>query len=160
MLSTLHKQLLDNYQQSFPLSPHPYLDIANALGVTENEVLSAFSELAEQNFISRIGPVIQPNHIGLSTLAAMSVPKAQLTMTANIVNRFPEVNHNYEREHRFNLWFVLIASDEQHLHTVISDIEAQTGFKTMQLPLLEDYFINLGFKLNLEDKVQPEFTRA
>ena len=25
------------------------------------------------------------------------------------MNRFPEVNHNYEREHRHNLWFVVTA---------------------------------------------------
>ncbi len=154
MLSPLHKQLLNNYQQEFPLSPRPYLEIANHLGVTEAEVLSAFSELAEHNFISRIGPVIPPNHIGLSTLVAMAIPRAQLTAVAHLVNRFPEVNHNYEREHRFNLWFVLIATDQQHLQTVIANIETQTGFKTMQLPLLADYFINLGFQLDLDETRQ------
>lgn len=152
MLSTLHKQLLNNYQQDFPLSPTPYLDIANTLGVTEDEVLAAFSALSEQDFISRIGPVIQPNHIGISTLVAMAIPAEQLTHTANIVSNFPEVNHNYEREHRFNLWFVVIAHDQQHLSTIIEQIEIQSGFKAMQLPLLEDYFINLGFQLDLEHK--------
>ena len=151
MLTLLDKQLLNNYQQEFPLSPRPFQTIAEQLGVTEEEVLIAYSELAEKKFISRIGPIIQPNHIGLSTLIAMTIPDDQLTRTANIISGFAEVNHNYEREHRFNLWFVLIASDEQHLHTIITDIEAQTGFKTMQLPLLEDYFINLGFQLDLEE---------
>ena len=154
MLSPLHKQLLNNYQQEFPLSPRPYQSIAEALGVTEKEVLIAYSELTEKKFISRIGPIIQANHIGVSTLIAMAIPVDQLTKTANIVNCFAEVNHNYEREHRFNLWFVLIATDKQHLHTTITDIEAQTGFKTMQLPLLEDYFINLGFQLDLENDPQ------
>jgi DNA-binding Lrp family transcriptional regulator len=154
MLTPLHKQLLNNYQQDFPLSPRPYLEIANHLGVTEAEVLSAFTELAEHHYISRIGPVIPPNHIGLSTLVAMAIPNAQLTTIAAIVSSFPEVNHNYEREHRFNLWFVLIASDQHHLQSVITKIETQTGFKTMQLPLLADYFINLGFQLDLEDTAQ------
>ena len=154
MLSPLHKQLLNNYQQEFPLSPRPYQSIAEALGVTEKEVLKAYSELTEKKIISRIGPIIQANKIGVSTLIAMAIPVDQLTKTANIVSCFAEVNHNYEREHRFNLWFVLIATDKQHLHTTITDIEAQTGFKTMQLPLLEDYFINLGFQLDLEDNPQ------
>ena len=156
MLSPLDKQLLNNYQQEFPLSPRPYLTIAEALGVTENEVLAAYNALAEKDFISRIGPIIQANHIGLSTLIAMAIPTDQLTVTANIISCFAEVNHNYEREHHFNLWFVLIAADEQHLHTTVTDIEVQTGFKTMQLPLLEDYFINLGFQLDLEDDPQLE----
>jgi len=160
MLSSLHKQLLNDYQQDFPLSPTPYLDIANTLGVTEEEVLAAFSVLSEQDFISRIGPIIQPNQLGNSTLVAMAIPAEQLTQTANIVSDFPEVNHNYEREHHFNLWFVLIAHNQQHLLDVIEQIEIQTSFKTMQLPLLEDYFINLGFQLDLESKAEPLLVSA
>ena len=156
MLSPLHKQLLNEFQQDFPLSPTPYLDIANTLGVTEDEVLTAFSVLSEQDFISRIGPVIQPNHIGISTLVAMAIPQQQLSKIAHIISEFPEVNHNYEREHHFNLWFVLIASDPAHLAAVIQQIEIQTDFKTMQLPLLQDYFINLGFQLDLEPKAESQ----
>ena len=154
MLTTLHKQLLNNFQQDFPLSPRPFQEIADTLGVSEDEVLSAYNDLAEKNFISRIGPVIQPNYIGHSTLIAMTIPDEELTTIANIISSFPEVNHNYQREHRFNLWFVLIAADRQQLQTVIADIEVKTGFKAMQLPLLEDYFINLGFQLDLEEKTQ------
>jgi len=151
MLPLLHKQLLNNYQQDFPLSPRPYLDIANQLGVTETDVLAAFQVLSEQQLISRIGPVISPNQLGSSALVAMAVPEAELNRVAAQVNDYPEVNHNYERENRFNLWFVLIANDEQHLQTVIADIELKTGFKALLLPLLADYYINLGFELDLQD---------
>lgn len=151
MLSPLHKQLLNNYQQDFPLSPTPYLDIAEQLGVSEDEVLSAFQALSEQHMISRIGPVIAPNAIGNSALVAMAVPEADLSRVAELVSAYPEVNHNYERENRFNLWFVLIAANESHLQSVIIDIETKTGYKVMLLPMLADYFINLGFELNLHD---------
>jgi DNA-binding Lrp family transcriptional regulator len=127
---------------------------------SEEEVLRAFNELEKHNFISRIGPVIQPNHIGLSTLVAMSVPADQLVKVANIVSHFPEVNHNYEREHSFNLWFVLIAADQQHISSVLAEIESQSGFKAMPLPLLKDYFINLGFQLDLEDVLPTELASA
>ncbi len=151
MLAPLHKHLLNDYQQNFPLSPTPYRDIAEQLGVSEDEVLMAFQTLAEQQMISRIGPVIAPNSIGNSALVAMAVPEADLPYVAEIVNSYPEVNHNYERENRFNLWFVLIADSEQHREAVIADIEAKTGYPAMLLPMLADYFINLGFELNLHD---------
>lgn len=151
MLSPLHKQLLNNYQQDFPLSVTPYQDIADQLGVSEDEVLQAFRALSEQEMISRIGPVIAPNKVGSSALVAMAVPEADLPRVAEQISHYPEVNHNYERENRFNLWFVLIADDEQHLQAVIADIEQKTGFKTMLLPMLADYYINLGFELNLND---------
>ena len=151
MLTSLHKQLLNDYQQEFPLSATPYQDIATSLGVTEEAVLAAFDELNQQQFISRIGLVIAPNHIGASTLVAMAVPGEQLQNVAEIVSLYPEVNHNYERENVFNLWFVLISKDDAHLQTVIEAIELETGFKAMQLPLLADYFINLGFEIDFDD---------
>ena len=148
MLNALQKQLLNNFQQDFPLSPRPYLAIAEALNVSEAEVLLAMQELTDQTFISRIGAIIKPNQIGKSMLVAMSVPEEQLHEVATIVNSFSEVNHNYERENRFNLWFVLISSNDELLQNILNDIEQQSGYKTMQLPLLEDYFINLGFDLD------------
>jgi DNA-binding Lrp family transcriptional regulator len=151
MLSPLHKQLLNNYQQDFPLTATPYLSIAEQLGVSEAEVLSAFQNLSQQNYISRIGPVIAPNYIGASALVAMAIPEADLQRVADLISAYPNVNHNYERENRFNLWFVLMADDTAQLETLISEIEQQTGYSAMLLPMLADYYINLGFELNLND---------
>lgn len=151
MLNSLHKQLLNDYQQELPLSATPYQDIADSIGITEDEVISVFKELQDQKFISRIGSVIAPNLIGASSLMAMSVPADKLDQIAGIINQYPEVNHNYERENRFNLWFVLIANNNSNLQAVISDIELKTGFKALYLPLLADYFINLGFEIDFDD---------
>jgi DNA-binding Lrp family transcriptional regulator len=149
MLEPLHKHLLNDFQQDFPLTPTPYRDIADQLGVSEDEVLKAFKILSEQQLISRIGPVISPNSIGNSALVAMAVADEELQRVADLISKYPEVNHNYERENRFNLWFVVVAEDERHLTQVIADMESQTGYKAMLLPMLADYFINLGFELNL-----------
>ena len=146
-LSELHKQLLNNYQHDFPLSATPYQDIAETLNVSEFEVLTAFQELSEAKLISRIGSVIAPNKMGCSTLATMLIPPEQLIQTAEILNHYPEINHNYEREHDYNLWFVIIATDAEHLQKIMIDIEQKTGFKVMSLPLLEEYYIDLGFQL-------------
>jgi len=151
MLSPLHKQLLNDYQQDLPLSATPYQDIAHSLGISEEDVLSVFKDLQDKQFIARIGSVISPNQVGVSSLMAMTIPSKQLHRVAEIVNQYPEVNHNYERENRFNLWFVLIAKDKTHLQSVIADIELQTGFNALYLPLLADYFINLGFEIEFDD---------
>lgn len=148
MLTDLHKHLLNDFQRDFPLSPTPYRDIADTLGVTEAEVLAALAELNEQHYISRIGAVIPPNHIGASTLVAMAIPEDDLQIVADLISAFPEVNHNYEREHRFNLWFVAVAATAPQLQNVIERIERQTGYAALQLPLVDDFYIDLGFKLD------------
>jgi hypothetical protein len=91
--------------------------------------------------------VFRPNRIGASTLAAMAVPAKQLEDIAAIVSSFAEVNHNYEREHHFNLWFVVVAADEQHLQDVLAEIESSCAYPLLDLPLLNEYFIDLGFDL-------------
>lgn len=151
MLSPLDKQLLNNYQQEFPLTATPYQTIAEQLGVSEDEVLMGFQHLYQQNCISRIGPVIAPNSIGASALVAMAIPETDLQRVADLISAYPNVNHNYERENRFNLWFVLMADDAMQLEALVSEIEQQTGYSAMLLPMLADYYINLGFELNLND---------
>jgi DNA-binding Lrp family transcriptional regulator len=77
----------------------------------------------------------------------MEVPASRLDAVAELVNDYAEVNHNYEREHRFNLWFVVTAANEAHLAAVLADIEAKSGIHVMSLPMLEAYHIDLGFAL-------------
>jgi DNA-binding Lrp family transcriptional regulator len=143
----LEKHLLNDYQQQLPLSPTPFSDIAAQQGVSEEEVMQSLKHLQDDGVISRIGPVFTPNRVGVSTLAAIAVPEAELECVARIISAFPEVNHNYQREHAFNLWFVVTASDEQHLQQVLADIEKISEYPVMPLPMLEDYFIDLGFKI-------------
>ena len=132
------------------MSATPFADMAAQLGVSEGEVLSAVRKLQDDGVISRVGPVFTPNRIGVSTLAAMSIPDNELECVARIISAFPEVNHNYERDHEFNLWFVVTASSEEHLEVVLREIERHAEYPLMSLPMLEDYFIDLGFKLQWE----------
>ncbi len=144
---TIQQRLLNDFQRDFPLTPRPYAEIAGRLGVTEDEVLIALRELTEDQTISRIGAIIPPNTAGASLLAALAVPPAQLGEIAEWVSSLPEVNHNYEREHRFNLWFVVNASHAEHLDDVLRHIEHRAGLPVLRLPLLEEFHIDLGFPL-------------
>jgi DNA-binding Lrp family transcriptional regulator len=146
-LTPLQQQLLNDYQQGLPPSPTPYAEMAQQLGVSEQEVLDNLEQLQQHGAISRVGPVFRTHAIGASTLAAMQVPPARLDEVAAIVNGFAEVNHNYEREHELNLWFVATAPDEAHLAATLQRIEQRCGLRVLALPMLEDYHIDLGFEL-------------
>jgi len=145
--SRLEQRLLNEFQQGLPLTSEPYADIARQLGVYETTVLETLQRLQTEGVVSRVGAVFRPNRIGASTLAAMAVPAAMLEEIAEIVSSFNEVNHNYEREHRFNLWFVVVADNEQLLQGVLNEIEDCCGYPVLDLPLLNEHFIDLGFDL-------------
>ncbi len=144
----IEQRLLNDYQHNFPLVPAPYQHIARELKTDSKTVLDLLDELNSRGKVSRVGPVFKPNTLGASTLAAMSVPEDQLEKVATLVSDFPEVNHNYEREHDLNLWFVAVAADQNKLDAVIDDIQSRSGYEVMSLPLLKEYHIDLGFSMN------------
>jgi DNA-binding Lrp family transcriptional regulator len=146
-LTALEKCLLNEYQRGFPLSPAPYADIAQQLGVSEAEVINTLESLQSRGYISRVGPVFAPQRAGSSTLAAMAVPLQQLETIAAFVSGFDEVNHNYQREHDFNLWFVVTAPDQARVAQVLDEIESGTGIAVLNLPLERAFYIDLGFPL-------------
>ena len=147
MARALPDRLLDEFQRDFPLVVRPYAAIAAQLGVSEEEVISGLEALIAARSIARVGAVIEPNRVGVSTLAAMAVPEERLDEVAALVSDYPEVNHNYEREHALNLWFVVAAPDRARLETVLKEIEARTGIVVLDLPLVEPFKLDLGFPL-------------
>lgn len=148
-LVDLEFKLLNSYQRNFPLLPRPFAAMADELGTDEETILQTLQRLQQAGLISRTGPVFRPNAIGVSTLAALAVPPDRIDQVAAYVNTHAEINHNYEREHRFNLWFVATAASSARLHAVLRDIEdaCECG-PVLELPMIEDYHIDLGFDLS------------
>ncbi|MBM3356933.1 MAG: Lrp/AsnC family transcriptional regulator [Betaproteobacteria bacterium] len=140
-------RLLNEFQHAFPLHSQPFRTIAGRLGVDVAAVLGAYARLGARGALSRIGAVFGPNRVGASTLAAMRVPEERLHEVARRVSARPEVNHNYEREHEWNLWFVATAQDAAALAAALGAVERECGLPVMALPLIEDYHIDLGFDL-------------
>jgi DNA-binding Lrp family transcriptional regulator len=147
-LDALDRELLDRFQRGFSLTPRPYAAIGERLGVSEAEVLARLSRLQAERLVSRVGAVVRPHAAGHSTLAAMAVPADRLEDVAAQVSAFAEVNHNYEREHELNLWFVVAAANSAHVAEVLDQIRATTGLDVLDLPLEEPYRLDLGFPLS------------
>jgi siroheme decarboxylase len=144
----LEGPLLDCFQRDLPLMSRPFAEIARRLGTDEVTVIETLARLQAERVISRVGAVIAPHRAGWSTLAAMAVPPAQLEEVAALVSSYPEVNHNYEREHRLNLWFVVAAPSQERVGGVLAEIEYWSGLAVLDLPLEEAYRLDLGFPLS------------
>lgn len=140
-------RLLNEYQRAFPLVPRPFAAIADECGLREEEVLAALRAWHASGLVSRVGPVFAPRRLGASALAALAAPAERLDEIAARVSAVPEVNHNYQREHAYNLWFVVTAGSPARLAEVVSGIERDTGCTVIVLPLEEEFHIDLGFDL-------------
>lgn len=146
-LAEHERNLLNLYQQQLPISTTPYADMAAALGTSEHAVLETLTALKHKGVINRIGGILNHRQIGASTLVAMAVPEEQLEAVADFISQLPEVNHNYERTHRYNLWFVLTAENHQQIDETLTHIHQHTQLEPLSLPMVKPFHLDLGFPL-------------
>ncbi len=143
----LRLTLLNPWQRGFPLEREPFAHIASIQGLTTDEVLAGYARLQSDGALSRIGGVFAGNAGGAALLAAMAVPPERLDAVAAVVSSHPGVNHNYQREHHFNLWFVMTGQDDAAVRAAMRSLEEATGLPALQLRMQRAYRIDLGFDL-------------
>jgi len=139
--------LLNPWQHGFPRVDRPFAQIGDSLGLDEDAVLAGFAQLQRQGALSRIGGVFGANTGGAGLLAAMAVPAERLQDVAAIVSAHPGVNHNYAREHHYNLWFVMTGADAAAVALAMDQLEQATGLVALRLRMQRAYRIDLGFDL-------------
>ncbi len=123
----MDRRLLEKAQDEFPLTLRPWASIGNDLGITEREVMERLSGLFRKGIIRKIGPALDAKRLGLraSTLIAMKVPENRIQKVANLVSKYREVSHCYEREHEYNFWFTIAARDESELEQMLQEIRRE-----------------------------------
>jgi len=148
------RQFINKWQGNFPLAEQPFAIVAADLGITIENLISLIRELLEQGFLSRFGPLYDASSMGGSiTLAALSVPEDNYETVAEMVNAMPQVAHNYQREHRLNMWFVIATESADLLHTAIDRIEQETSLPVYNFPKLQTFYLGLWLHLDEDDKV-------
>jgi DNA-binding Lrp family transcriptional regulator len=143
-LDETDRRIINALQGGFPVSEHPFAEAAAPLGISEDELIRRVDHLVSAGVLSRFGPLYNAERLGGAvTLAAISVPEAEFERVAALVNARPEVSHNYAREHRLNMWFVVAADRPERIAEVLALIEAETGFPVLDMPKMQEFFIGL-----------------
>lgn len=155
-LDDVDATLIDEYQSGFPVVERPFRDVGAALGIDESEAVDRVRRLREAGIFRRFGAVLNPPVIGSSTLAAVQAPEDRFDEVAEIINGYQQVNHNYRREHAWNMWFVVTAGSRETRDRILSEIEERTGCEVLNLPMLTDYYIDLEFPVVNSDRFARE----
>ena len=138
------RRIVNRLQGGFPLSERPFAEAAAALGLSEAELISRVRALLAKKVLTRFGPMYDAERLGGAfSLCAMSVPTEEFERLAALVNAHPEVAHNYERQHRYNMWLVLATDSPGAIRRTIEAIERETGYPVIDLPREEEYFVEL-----------------
>jgi DNA-binding Lrp family transcriptional regulator len=143
-MDEVDRAIVNGLQDGFPLCPRPFEAAARKLDLEEEELIARLGKLIAARILTRFGPMFDVERMGGAfTLCAMSVPAADFERVAALVNAHPEVAHNYEREHAYNLWFVLATASPAETARMVGVIEEETGYPVLDLPREAEYFIEL-----------------
>lgn len=143
-MDAIDRKLINHLQAGFPVCERPYAAVAEQLGIGESELLARLQRLLDDRVLSRFGPMYHAEKLGGGlSLVAMAVPAERFDEVAEQVNAFPQVAHNYAREHRLNLWFVLATESPEEIPAVLAAIEQRTGLPVYDMPKIEEFYVGL-----------------
>ena len=143
-MDEIDRTIVNGLHGGFPVSERPYAAAAARLGLDEETLIARLSHLLEAGVLSRFGPLYHTERMGGGlTLAAMQVPEERFEAVAETVNAFPEVAHNYTRDHVLNMWFVVATEHPTRVGEVLRAIERETGLAVLDMPKEEEYFLEL-----------------
>lgn len=159
-IDAIDARLIDEYQSEFPICERPFRAVAAELGIDETEALARVEHLREAGIFRRFGAVLNPPVIGSSALAAINAPEDRFSEIADVVNSYRQINHNYRRDHEWNMWFVITAGSREIRDGILDEIEEETGCTVLRLPMLTDFYINLEFPVVNTDRFAGESNEA
>ncbi len=144
------RTILNEIQKRYPITNRPYLSLARKLKLKEKEVMERVQKLKDVGIIRRIGASFSAKAVGFSsTLCAAKVPPDKIEEFVSVVNTYPGVTHNYEREGEFNIWFTLIAPSESRIKQILTEISRKTGVKEiLDLPATKTFKISVDFNFD------------
>jgi DNA-binding Lrp family transcriptional regulator len=123
--------------QDIPLVKSPYLEVANRLGVEEDQVMDLCKSLLDRKIIRRMGPSISHRKFGFSAnpMTVLQVPSQRLDEVGEIIAKEPDVTHCYGRSGwDYNLFFMIHSKDKESAKERAREIVSKTGiddYKTL-----------------------------
>lgn len=159
MMDELDREILNEIQWTFPLVARPYDEIAKKFNISSDDIKSRLIRLKKIGILRQLSAIFDTRKLGYtSSLVAMQTKPESIEHVAAQINLHPGVSHNYERDHRFNLWFTLAVPPGTDLKTEVDKLEKIPGvLQVRMLPTIR--LFKIGVKLDMVDekkhKVSP-----
>jgi len=130
-IDEMDKRILMILQRGIPITSRPYLAMAEELGnISEDEVISRIDVLKKENIIRRMSGFFNSRKLGyVSVLCAIEVEETKIDEVSELINKFPGITHNYLRQNKYNMWFTVIAIDQETLDKIVDIIDAHPAVK-------------------------------
>lgn len=138
------RKILKLLQGDIPVESHPFRDLAQAMNISEEDIIGRVQNLQKKGVIRRWGAVLRHQQAGFvaNAMVAWKVGEGQADESGNIMAGSKEISHCYLREvpdeFGYNLFSMIHARSDQELRELIDRVSEQTG--------LTDYIVIKSLK--------------
>ncbi|MEW6386443.1 MAG: Lrp/AsnC family transcriptional regulator [Thermodesulfobacteriota bacterium] len=139
MLSDLEKEVILLLQRDLKITPRPFLELAQRLGVAEEELLGAIQSLKDKGYIRRFGATLrhQLSGFGANALVAWIVPEEQLRATGEKLAGYRAVTHCYGRRSApswpYNLYTMIHGRTPEEIARMAAQMAQEIGISDYQI---------------------------
>jgi DNA-binding Lrp family transcriptional regulator len=139
MLTDLEQKVILALQRDLEVTPRPFLEVAEQLGVTEEELLAAIRSLMEQGYIRRFGATLRHQQSGYAAnvLVVWRVPESEVTAIGKKLAAYREVSHCYARTPApswpYNLYTMIHGKTPEDCTLTAARMAAETGLADYQM---------------------------
>ncbi|MBF6600774.1 MAG: AsnC family transcriptional regulator [Dehalococcoidia bacterium] len=148
-LDLTDRRLLNALQGSVQLIERPFAAIAGEIGISEDDVLARTQALRAAGVLRHLSPIFDVFRLGYkSALVAAAVAPERLEEAAAVISGHPGVSHNYAREHRFNIWFVMAIPRQRDFDAEVAALAAAAGARRhIVLPAIKLFKIAVAYDM-------------
>ncbi len=139
MLTELEKKIIAAIQGDMPIVARPYAQIAQSLGIAEDQLLTVLKDLVARGVIRRFGATLRHQKSGYSAnaMTAWVVEEDRMDDVGRIMASFKEVSHCYRRDPtgdwKFNLYTMIHGRDEAHCRATAAKMAGKANVRQYQL---------------------------
>jgi len=137
--SDLEKRVILALQRDLEITSRPFLELAEQVGVSEEEFLAAVQSLMEQGYIRRFGATLRHQLSGYAAnaLVTWAVPPRDIKRVGRLLSRHPEVSHCYHREPApgwpYNLYTMLHGKDPGDIEALAARLAEEAGIPEYEI---------------------------
>jgi DNA-binding Lrp family transcriptional regulator len=139
MLSEMDKKVILALQRDLEICPRPFQEVAELLGIEEEELLAVIRSLMARGYIRRFGATLRHQQSGYeaNALVAWAVPEADLQRIGRHLARQKAVTHCYARQPTpswpYNLYTMIHGRTPDECVEIAAKMAVETGIHDYEM---------------------------
>lgn len=153
MVDMTDLRILRELQDGLALTPKPYQEAAERIGVPVDELLSRLEKMIEEGAVRRMGASIAHRSIGYTAnaMTVWDVPDERAEEVGRLFAAHPRVTHCYERprfeDWPWNMYTMVHGQTREECERIVEELSQESGVTEYRILFSEREFKKTGVRI-------------